>query len=177
MKSAGPELRMNTARKEEFARAQEDQSTQKLTVLLNRQGWQNWETQTGMLSHFQKIGVASHFVGMLGTQKKKKTLRLLRLWQKNTHTHTLAMSNKIRGTYDFCCQLHEIQCHMKSLKLGRDIFRRSKTQNNAKSLGKSVQAKLQRGVDHGRERTSLRAQDDQAKRANGREKKNIEFSK
>jgi hypothetical protein len=37
-KSAGPKLRMNTARKDEFARAQEDQSTQKLTVLLNRQG-------------------------------------------------------------------------------------------------------------------------------------------
>jgi hypothetical protein len=87
------------------------------------------------------------------------------------------MSNKIRGTYDFCCQLHEIQCHMKSLKLGRDIFRRSKTQNNPKSLGKSLQAKLQRGVEHGRGRTSLRAQDDQAKRANGREKKNLEFSK
>jgi hypothetical protein len=37
-KSAGPKLRMNTARKDEFARAQEDQNTQKLTVLLNRQG-------------------------------------------------------------------------------------------------------------------------------------------
>lgn len=94
-----------------------------------------------------------------------------------TKKKTLEMSNKIHGTYDFCCQLQEIECQMKSLKLGRDIFRRSKTQNNPKPLGKSVQAKLQRGVEHWRERTSLRAQDDQAKRANGREKKNPEFSK
>jgi len=109
-------------------------------------GMTNQETQEGMLSHFQKIGVASHFVGMLGTpkkkKKKKKNIAAIAAMTKKTHTHTLAMSNKIRGTYDFCCQLHEIQCHMKSLKLGRDILGRSKTQNNAKFLRKSVQAKL-----------------------------------
>jgi hypothetical protein len=107
---------------------------------------------------------------MLGTPTKKK--RHCSYDKKKT----LEMSKKIRGTYEFCCQLHEIQCHTKSLKLGRDIFRRSKIQNNPKSLWKSVQAKLQRGVEHGRERTSLRAQDDRAKRANGREKKYLEFS-
>jgi hypothetical protein len=51
----------------------------------------NQETQEGMLSHFQKIGVASHFVGMLGTpkkKKKKKNIAAIAAMTKKTHTHT-----------------------------------------------------------------------------------------
>jgi hypothetical protein len=69
-KSAGPKLRMNTARKDEFARAETN-------CIVKSTGMTNRETQTGMLSHFQKnfknrSGFALHENAWHTTKKKKK---------------------------------------------------------------------------------------------------------
>ncbi len=57
----------------------------------------NRETQAGMLSHFQNKGVASHFVGMLGTQtKKKKNIAAIAAMTKKTHTHACNVEQDTR---------------------------------------------------------------------------------
>jgi hypothetical protein len=60
----------------------------------------NRETQAGMLSHFQNKGVASHFVGMLGTQTKKKkniaAIAAIAAMTKKTHTHACNVEQDTR---------------------------------------------------------------------------------
>jgi len=76
-KSAGPKLRMNAARKDEFARCTRRSKHAETNCVVKSTGMTNRETQTGMLSHFQKkFKNRSGFALRRNAWHTKKTLRL-----------------------------------------------------------------------------------------------------